>query len=513
LTGSHPLAGTRAKLNTSNERKNYEVLVKIFNTILDCAGQHYGYHSTLKFIEYDKTTTDRADGQGALKPDAAGIHREITPTTRYPWCDIHVVVEIKGVWREGLKQAATYGRSMLQQGRRWYSLVITYNHVKQTLRFCFFTRIGLFTTPALSLTTLEGFRAIARGLLGLAYSTRHDAGIDEHHLVRGGSSYIFLPTSNGKGRWWKVSDLLCQRICIRGRATHVYCALALPDWPQDDAGSSQDITAVTQGLVELNISFKPYPIPERAITVHGVRKGRVTRSTTGSLPALRDNTNPPVTASYPKKPQTSTNIKSSKKLKLSPMQASPEASPANPTSKSVELSEFDRAILEELPAIGPDVNWPKLSADWTDPVVLKESWPLLERAMIETEMFQAVQGRHGIPDVVGAVSYPRMMDMFTGLMDLKVCDDFLEVYSDSKIPLELERRALVRMICSTRGMSVMGIANNPQRLVKALIDSMIGKFLQTYLADDFHSGCRSFAAVFGRIPSPGRNNRECLGAA
>src|SRR5882724_4112914 len=259
LTGSHPLAGTRAKLNTSNERKNYEALVKIFNTILECAGQHDGYHSTLKFIEYDKTTTDRADGQGALKPDAAGIHREITPTTRYPWCDIHVVVEIKGVWREGLKQAATYGRSMLQQGRRWYSLVITYNHVKQTLRFCFFTRIGLFTTPALPLTTLEGFRAIARGLLGLAYSTRQDAGIDEHHLVRGGSSYIFLPTSNGKGRWWKVSDLLCQRICIRGRATHVYCALALPDWPQDDAGSSQDITAVTQGLVELNISSRTYP--------------------------------------------------------------------------------------------------------------------------------------------------------------------------------------------------------------------------------------------------------------
>src|SRR5882672_5429528 len=55
LTGSQPLAGTRAKLNTSNERKNYEVLVKIFNTILECAGQHDGYHSTLKFIEYDKT--------------------------------------------------------------------------------------------------------------------------------------------------------------------------------------------------------------------------------------------------------------------------------------------------------------------------------------------------------------------------------------------------------------------------------------------------------------------------
>jgi len=167
------------------------------------------------------------------------------------------------------------------------------------------------------------------------------------------------------------------------------------------------------------------------------------------------------------------------------MQASPKAKPADATSKSVERSKFDRAILKELPAIGPDVNWPKLSADWTDPVVLKESWPLLDRAMIETEMFQAVQDRHGIPVVVGAVSYPHMMDMFTGLMDLKVCDDFLEVYSDPKMPLEIERRALVRMICSTRGMSVMGIANNPQRLVKALIDSMIGKFLETCLADVF----------------------------
>jgi hypothetical protein len=52
--------------------------------------------------------------------------------------------------------------------------------------------------------------------------------------------------------------------------------------------------------------------------------------------------------------------------------------------------------------------------------------------MLETEMFAMAQGAHGTPDVLGSVSYPKILDCFTSLKDFCICKDFKGVYSKSE---------------------------------------------------------------------------------
>ena len=54
-------------------------------------------------------------------------------------------------------------------------------------------------------TDLKGFKEIAHEFIGIMALGRHEAGIDEHHLVRAEVSYINFPASNSPGRWWRVS--------------------------------------------------------------------------------------------------------------------------------------------------------------------------------------------------------------------------------------------------------------------------------------------------------------------
>jgi hypothetical protein len=92
-------------------------------------------------------------------------------------------------------------------------------------------------------------------------------------------------------------------------------------------------------------------------------------------------------------------------------------------------------------------------------------------------MFTEIQGAHGSPDVIGSVNYPNILNVFTTLKDLRLCEDFKEVYSHlTKCP-QPEHRALVRMICPTQGTSLMRVANKPKTMVKAILDAMIGRFL------------------------------------
>jgi hypothetical protein len=92
-------------------------------------------------------------------------------------------------------------------------------------------------------------------------------------------------------------------------------------------------------------------------------------------------------------------------------------------------------------------------------------------------MFTEVRGAHGSPDVIGSVNYPNILNVFTGLKDLRPCEDFKEVYSNSTECPQPEPRALVRMICATQGTSLMEIANKPKSMVKAILDAMIGTVL------------------------------------
>jgi hypothetical protein len=97
--------------------------------------------------------------------------------------------------------------------------------------------------------------------------------------------------------------------------------------------------------------------------------------------------------------------------------------------------------------------------------------------MLETNMFTDVQGAHGVPVVIGSVSYPTTLNVFTGLRDLGLCGDFKEVYSDREKRPETVSRALVRMICGTQGTSLRRLAHEPKRVVKVVLDAMIGMIL------------------------------------
>jgi Fungal protein kinase len=584
-SGSRDRGGVRVphssgmpKLDTSLEAKNYEPLVEIFNRVI---GKHRtNFHSCLNFAQYRKCMEDVA-GLGPLKPDLIATHGVFNSEATYAWRDIHVVVEVNRSWSLALKQAAAYGRSMLEQDKRWYSVVIVYNHAEQTLRFTFYNRCGMFVTPALCLTKPEGFKAIARGLVGMTRLSRYDAGIDEHHLVYHGTSHIYLPSSDGSGNWWRVLDTLCQRICVRGRGTHVYTARDVRRLLEN--ARSERVAEVTEGVEEPNVASTSRSVPEPAIP-HGVTRRRpMTRSQSGLVPASQgvealnaasaphsitvlscaqdnvevtkcleelDVASPPhsdlkaaipngvarrpvtpsqtgllparvgvasarssskesqpspsllaskgikrpltleslrteAVASAPKRSKPSPSLPASKDTKGPKTLESPraEALASAPTRDSPETSHFgqvlqyDAGILEESPAVRDGTTWPKLSTNSMACLVLKESWPYSDRAMLETNMFADVQGAHGIPVVIGSVNYPTTLNVFTGLRDLALCGDFKEVYSDREKRPETVSRALVRMICGTQGTSLRRLAHEPKRVVKVILDAMIGMIL------------------------------------
>lgn len=101
-------------------KKNYTIHQEIFNKVTGVAKQHSTFHSELNFDECNKAMTDQANGQGALKPNFVAIHGKMT-RERYAWSEIHIAVAVKPLWETGLKQAAVYGRFMLDQNN-WQPL-------------------------------------------------------------------------------------------------------------------------------------------------------------------------------------------------------------------------------------------------------------------------------------------------------------------------------------------------------------------------------------------------------
>ena len=173
-----------------------------------------------------------------------------------------------------------------------------------------------------------------------------------------------------------------------------------------------------------------------------------------------------------------------KSFKLSETPHSPLHPSADPTlapqpfnsPNNNNLAKLDAAILKETPLLRPGTI-STLSSHLVIPVVVKKSWPLRDRAHLEPEMFLAVKGRHGIPDVHGDVSNLEILSCFTQLKDFRKCIDFKVVYSDPVGACLLpELCGLVRMACGTQGTSLANIADQPAKVVKALIDSMIGRF-------------------------------------
>lgn len=173
---------------------------------------------------------DEIDGKRTLMPyvvrrDTSSLSQDVNELLT--WDKIYIPVVVKDNWTDALKQAASYGRSVLEETGRWYSMAIAYHCTKREVRFYFFLRMGMWITPALPITETTGFSAIVQGLRLSDITGRQ---IRDHHV------YINPPSSDGDGSWCVAEEILCRRVSFVGPATYA-CRLrcALPPSNADNA--------------------------------------------------------------------------------------------------------------------------------------------------------------------------------------------------------------------------------------------------------------------------------------
>ncbi|THU98458.1 hypothetical protein K435DRAFT_964912 [Dendrothele bispora CBS 962.96] len=210
------------------------------------AGSHWW--PVLKFSVYDKPTGDNVGSAEPLKPGFVGTHREPDEPSRCVWgatwgdessqVGIDTPGEVKGNWRELINQAATYARAMTNfVPLRSFCLVIGVNHRQKTLRFLIFHRSGLSASEELSLTSVEGRRAIQQVFFSVyLWQTPEDAGFPSFT-----NGYEFaLPTmGNLEQPLTRVKEGFYHSLCVRGRASFVLAVeLVVPSLPPFDVVSS-----------------------------------------------------------------------------------------------------------------------------------------------------------------------------------------------------------------------------------------------------------------------------------
>ncbi|KAF8590143.1 hypothetical protein K439DRAFT_1330744 [Ramaria rubella] len=151
-----------------------------------------------------------------LKPDIVGCHRKLRNDEMVSWKDVEVFVEVKSRWPKMISQASTYARCCLAfQQNRDFITAIHVHHTRQEMRLGVYGRFGLMATKACILSTQDGFVDFVKAIVGLySLSSAHSAGIDASRT----NTQFRLP----HGKLYSISKVLCDRRCVRGRATRVY---------------------------------------------------------------------------------------------------------------------------------------------------------------------------------------------------------------------------------------------------------------------------------------------------
>ncbi|KAH8119828.1 hypothetical protein DFH11DRAFT_1754236 [Phellopilus nigrolimitatus] len=473
------------------ERSYYDPFCSLLNAAASIAPQDSsspGHISKLKFTTYDKPVADKSDGKGELKPDFVGCVHGASDANqeRLYFHDISVAGGVKGNWAEALKQASTYGRSMLELGSRWYSLVIVYNHIQRKIRFCFFTRMGLFLTPALHILDKADLKSFVKGMIGLVICDEARAGFST--FQRSLDEYVLynLPTSLPRGEWWKVDKILWRRVCILGRATHVYLLiLALALIMNMDTLTNEFKKVTVSSGIDVNYTTH---MQTRSKAKEATPNSHILHTSIGHLNSPEEHL---AHATHPSQSRRSRRLVELDKISNTQTSSSPSTSQVSsdaavqlPPSLAIEL----RKSIEALSS--PD--W-TLAVTWTEargkPIVLKDSWPLRSRASAEMKMFEAVQGQHGIPDILGGFTVPHPTDIFSDLEDVQICDDY---YGKQKRPTcdpIVEPRVQNYLIALTEGESLVGA--EPYDIGHAAVDGIIGHFnlfLNGHLHRDVSSG-------------------------
>jgi len=224
LLGDHPSSQTSPRLppkGFDSEQRSYKPFTQLLNIIISATneslGPHRRYLGNLRFYDYGSEVAEVYGSFRSLKPDGVGLLTDLPASRRISWGDVQVVVEVKSDIKALVKQAATYARcSLLNDRRRFFSIVIGFNHRKLNVYFLVFHHSGLSSSRALSLNTRQGFEDVVKHLVGML-SITDEAGYHLDQTLSESQNQFYL-----NDRLYDVVRLVHMRDSLRGRSTAVY---------------------------------------------------------------------------------------------------------------------------------------------------------------------------------------------------------------------------------------------------------------------------------------------------
>ncbi|KAJ7584384.1 hypothetical protein C8J56DRAFT_151183 [Mycena floridula] len=432
--------------DTGPETPNYKPLILFLNEILALLPPNSrSYHTLLTFIASTLQVQGTPDGIADIKPDGVGVHRKSLHPLH--WLSTEVAIEVNNNWAEMLVRAATYGRAMLEQCGRWCSVVLCFNHKQQAFRFCWYTRLGSFQTPAMRYTNQDELGQVVRGIIGLAACSRFNSGIDGFRDHNNGL-FFALPlslrsTSSPNSDW-----------CIPGCATHVFRLKLITEHLNDEDQKALSSTVpIDAHLARLSMN----------ITTNGKRTIRQ------ALAQATDDWEP---------------------LAKSLNDAVHSVITSDQTLTSATLSRL-QSLSPPVPEQISDVCLPKssLSLSPRPSLIVKMFFPVIRPGEhpIEPKMLESVQGIHGVPPIIShkLVDHSTPMKVFTRHRPLKA-SDWAKVHSSPNAELKVEERHCLFVFFETGGESLKTV-KEPIELVYVLVDSIIGHldcFLKEFLCRD-----------------------------
>ncbi|KAF9778744.1 hypothetical protein BJ322DRAFT_1092398 [Thelephora terrestris] len=391
---------------------------------------------------------DGIEGAAVLKPDIvggkgiskSGGHHWWKPLAGQPACQVMLPVEVKNCWRKLVAQAATYARSLFDANpMRVFALILGFNHEKNQLRFLVFHRGGLAASEPCDLTEKDRFEDMARLFLTLAtWRTAAEAGF----ITCGNDTTHLLPVNKHSQQHVRatVEKILFRSLCVRGRMTQVFLLRpesATPAGPETP--EQKELRPSVQSVVGLRRSVRLAEKPEPTNTSQEKRKS--------TLSKVREQ------------------------VKGERVQTVPSADLKSFTPFNFQCSDGSPIL-----------------SDLTETVVLKTSWPSIDRRKNETDMFKDCGGHYGVMphvssyEVTGEDCEPISNFLFFPNED-EIKDHHWPLF-DSPPPKTLDVRTYQQCIFNSCG-KALTTAENPRQLTCGLRDCILG-WLSVYLCGYLH---------------------------
>ncbi|KDQ16300.1 hypothetical protein BOTBODRAFT_173201 [Botryobasidium botryosum FD-172 SS1] len=208
------------------EPKHYEPLVALLNSTLDALLKYHSpsnYHYKLCFYVYKRKMVEGVDGPAPLKAHVLGLHTgDAEPDqthleSRVLWFNAKIPVGVKEDSVDLLAHCATYVKAQFASDKSLYFVpVIAYRQTSKMLRLCIFDRVGAICAPEFDMREPPHQHLYIQAISALlSWKTPKEAGYDTSR-----SNYTFsLPKPYGQ---YRITEAICERNCLRGRATRVY---------------------------------------------------------------------------------------------------------------------------------------------------------------------------------------------------------------------------------------------------------------------------------------------------